>query len=128
MKEAFPLIRLRGRGGWLVGRDGIVVSFFIFRDHTEVAPAIWRAIEAYRRAIPAGSLNWYTSDDGDMVPLDNAGWEHNRQVVIDCFEGGGRTAELLESPSETGGYQVEYYGRLLSSPFHDAPATALAFT
>ncbi|NNB99021.1 DUF3396 domain-containing protein [Corallococcus exiguus] len=128
MKEAFPLIRLRGRGGWLEGRDGVVVSFFIHRDHTEVAPAIWRAIETYRRAIPAGSLNWYTSADGDMVPLDSAGWEHNRREVIDCIGGGGRTAELRESPSETGGYQVEYYGRLLNSPFHDAPATALAFT
>lgn len=128
MNEAYPLIRLRDRGGWLVGRDGIVVSFFIHRDHTEVAPAIWRAIETYRRAIPAGSLNWYTSDDGDMVPLDDEGWEHNRQEVIDCLEGGGRTAELRESPSETGGFQVEYYGRLLNSLFHDAPATTLAFT
>ncbi|MGE6760083.1 DUF3396 domain-containing protein [Corallococcus interemptor] len=128
MNEAFPLIRLRGRGGWLVGRDGVVIALFIHRDHTEIAPAIWRAIETYRRVIPAGSLNWYTSDDGDMVPLDNAGWEHNRQEVIDCLGGGGRTAELRESPSETGGYQVEYYGRLLNSPFHDAPVTALAFT
>ncbi|RKH54692.1 DUF3396 domain-containing protein [Corallococcus aberystwythensis] len=128
MKEGFPLIRLRGQGGWLEGRDGVVVSFFIHRDHTEVAPAIWRAIEAYRLAIPHSALSWYTSDDGDMVPLDAAGWEHNRREVIDCLEGGGRTVELRESPSETGGYQVEYYGRRLDSPFHDAPVTTLAFT
>ncbi|RKG79582.1 DUF3396 domain-containing protein [Corallococcus exercitus] len=128
MKQAFPLIRLRDRGGWLAGRDGIVVSFFIHRDHTEIAPAIWRAVQAYHHAIPSGSLNWYTSDDGDMVPLDNAGWEHNHKEVIDCLEGGGRTVELRESPSETGGYHVEYYGRLLNSLFHDAPVTTLAFT
>ncbi|WP_375754893.1 type VI immunity family protein [Corallococcus exercitus] len=128
MKNDLPIIRLRGRGEWLLGRDGFVVSFFIHRDHTEVAPAIWGAVQTYRRAIPPGSLNWYTSDDGDMVPLDEEGWEHNRREVIDCLEGGGRTVELRESPSETGGYQVEYYGRLLDSPFHDAPVTALAFT
>nr|WP_233582568.1 type VI immunity family protein [Corallococcus sp. CA053C] len=38
------------------------------------------------------------------------------------------TAELLESDSETGGYQVEYYGRRLDSPFHEDPATAVSFT
>lgn len=97
-------------------------------DYSEVGPAVWRAIETYLRAIPPGSLNWYTSADGDMVPLDDEGWEHNRQEVAERVGGGGRTAELRESPSETGGYQVEYYGRRLDSLFHDAPATTLSFT
>ncbi|RKH65836.1 DUF3396 domain-containing protein [Corallococcus interemptor] len=98
------------------------------RDYSEVGSAVWRAIEAYLRVIPPGSLNWYTSADGDMVPLDDEGWEHNREEVAGRTGGGGRTAELRESPSETGGYQVEYYGRRLDSPFHDAPITTLAFT
>ncbi|MBN8230912.1 DUF3396 domain-containing protein [Corallococcus macrosporus] len=63
-----------------------------------------------------------------MVPLDGTGWEHNREEVAGRMGGGGRTAELRESPSETGGYQVEYYGRRLDSLFHDAPVTTLAFT
>ncbi|RYZ15951.1 MAG: DUF3396 domain-containing protein, partial [Myxococcaceae bacterium] len=128
MKPVFPIIRLRGRGDWLAGRDGIVLAFFIHRDHSEVGPAIWRSIQTYRRAIPPDSLNWYTSADGDMVPLDDEGWEHNRHVVIERIGGGSRTVELRESPSETGSYQVEYYGRRLDSPIHDAPATTLSFT
>ncbi|MBN9682189.1 MULTISPECIES: type VI immunity family protein [unclassified Corallococcus] len=128
MKPIFPSIRLRGRGEWLAGRDGVVLVFFIHRDHSEVGSAIWRSIQTYRRAIPPGSLNWYTSSDGDMVPLDDAGWEHNRHVVIERIGGGSRTVELRESPSETGSYQVEYYGRRLDSPIHDAPATTLSFT
>ncbi|WP_223741006.1 DUF3396 domain-containing protein [Corallococcus sp. AS-1-12] len=128
MKPVFPFIRLRGRGGWLAGRDGIVLALFIHRDHSEVGPAIWRSIQTYRRAIPPGSLNWYTSADGDMVPLDDEGWEHNRHVVIERMGGGSRTVELRESPSETGSYQVEYYGRRLDSPIHEDPATTLSFT
>ncbi|NPC46987.1 DUF3396 domain-containing protein [Corallococcus sp. AB032C] len=128
MKPVFPSIRLRGRGEWLAGRDGVVLAFFIHRDHSEVGPAIWRSIQTYLRAIPPGSLNWYTSADGDMVPLDDEGWEHNRHVVIERIGGGSRTVELRESPSETGSYQVEYYGRRLDSPIHDAPATTLSFT
>ncbi|NRD65314.1 DUF3396 domain-containing protein [Corallococcus exiguus] len=105
-----------------------MIAFFIHRDHSEVGPAIWRSIQTYLRAIPPGSLNWYTSADGDMVPLDDEGWEHNRHVVIERIGGGSRTVELRESPSETGSYQVEYYGRRLDSPIHDAPATTLSFT
>ncbi|WP_338277941.1 DUF3396 domain-containing protein [Corallococcus caeni] len=128
MSPAFPVIRLRDRGNWLAGRDGIVLAFFIHRAHTEVGPAIWRSIQTYLHAIPPDSLNWYTSADGDMVPLDAEGWEHNRHVVTERVGGGSRSVELRESPSETGGYQVEYYGRLLNSLFHDAPVTTLAFT
>ncbi|NOK20331.1 type VI immunity family protein [Corallococcus carmarthensis] len=128
MNPVYPIIRLRGRGEWLAGRDGVVLAFFIHRDHSEVGPAVWRSIQAYRHAIPPGSLNWYTSADGDMVPLDDEGWEHNRHVVIERIGGGSRTVELRESPSETGNYQVEYYGRRLDSPIHDAPATTLSFT
>ncbi|RKH94301.1 type VI immunity family protein [Corallococcus sp. AB038B] len=128
MKENYPVIRLRGRNDWLAARDGIVFSFFIHRDYSEIGPAIWRSIEAYVRVIPPGSLNWYTSADGDMVPLDDEGWQHNREEVTGRSGGGGRTAELLQSPSETGDYQVEYYGRRLDSPFHDAPVSTLAFT
>ncbi|TSC29627.1 DUF3396 domain-containing protein [Corallococcus sp. Z5C101001] len=111
-----------------MGRDGVVLCFFLPRNHIEVGPAIWRAIRTYVHAIPPGSLSWYTSSDGDMVPLDDKGWEHNHQEVAVRQGSGSRNMELRESPSETGGYQVEYYGRQLDSPFHDAPATTLSFT
>jgi hypothetical protein len=127
-RDIYPILRLRGRRDRLLGRDGIVVSFFIPRDHTEVGSAIWRSLERYRHSIPEGALNWYTSDDGDMVPLDTEGWEHNRREVVDRVGGVGRTVELRESSSETGGYQVEYYGRLSDDSFHVAPVTALSFT
>ena len=128
MNEAFPVIRLHGKRGWLAGRDGVVLSFFIHREHKEVAPAIWRAVQAYVQAIPPHSLNWYVSGDGDMVPLDDKGWEHNRQEMLGRPWRAAMAAELLESASGAGGYQLEYYGRRLDSPFHEAPATAVSFT
>ena len=62
----------------LVARDGVVLCFFMRRSHAEVAPAVWRALQTYLRAIPPQSLGWYGSDDGDTLPLDDKGWEHIR--------------------------------------------------
>lgn len=40
MSENIPVIRLRTKSGVLVARDGVVLSFFIHRNHEDVAPAI----------------------------------------------------------------------------------------
>ncbi|RKH47126.1 type VI immunity family protein [Corallococcus sicarius] len=131
MRENPPVIRLRDRGGWLAARDGVVISFFIHHDHEEVTPAIWRALQLYLQAIPPKTLNWYVSDDGDMVEFDDKGYEHHRKLMLECPWKGASRIELSESPSESGGYQFEYYGRRISEPswpYPNDPATAVAFT
>jgi hypothetical protein len=126
MRENIPIIRLRSKGGILMARDGVILCFFMRRSHEEVAPAVWRALQIYLRAIPPQSLNWYGADDGDSLPLDEKGWEHIRSKMLERPWGNAWIVELEQDCSDVGGYNFEYYGRKLDSPFfsHDEGATS----
>jgi len=126
MREKIPVIQLRTDLGDVVARDGVIICFFMRRSHKEVAPAIWRALQTYLRAIPPQSLNWYGSDDGDTLPLDDKGWEHIRKQILDRPWGLEWIVELEENCSEVGGYHFEYDGRKLDDPMfsHDEGATS----
>ncbi|MCP3057406.1 DUF3396 domain-containing protein [Myxococcus sp. K38C18041901] len=66
-----------------------------------------------------------------MVPLDDAGWEHNRKQVLERSWGTAWIVELFENEGEAGGYQFEYYGRRLDEPSWPTPqnpATSVALT
>ncbi|MBZ4415712.1 DUF3396 domain-containing protein [Myxococcus sp. RHST-1-4] len=87
------------------------------RSHEEVAVAVWGALQAYRRAISPQSLNWYGSDDGDTLPLDDQGWEHIRKKLLDRpWAGAARHVSLAEATGEAGGYHFNYDGRQLEHP------------
>jgi hypothetical protein len=116
MRENIPVIRLRNRNGALVARDGVVVCFFMRRPHGEIAPALWRALQAYRRAISPKALGWYGSDDGDTLPLDDKGWEHIREQLLVRPWGDAWTVDLEEECGEAGGYNFEYRGWRLDAP------------
>ncbi|MCY1032005.1 DUF3396 domain-containing protein [Corallococcus sp. BB11-1] len=108
-----------------------MISFFIHRNHEGVTAAVWRALQIYLQAIPANTLNWYVADDGDMVEFDDKGYEHHRKLMLECPWNGACRIELSESPSESGGYHFEYYGRRIgepSWPYPSDPATVVAFT
>jgi hypothetical protein len=131
MREKIPVIRLRTDSDRLVARDGVVICFFMRRSHTEAASAVWRALQTYLRAIPPQSLNWYGSDDGDTLPLDDKGWEHIRKKVFERPGAMEWIVELEETDYEVGGYHFEYDGRKLDADLfrHDEGATSgVAFT
>lgn len=111
--------------------DGVVLCFFMRRSHKEVAPGVWRALQTYLRAIPPRTFNWYVSDDGDFLPLDDKGWEVTRQKLLERHWGMEWIIELAEAPSGVRGYHFEYDGRKLDEPIfsHDDGATsAVLFT
>jgi hypothetical protein len=116
MRENIPVIRLRTDLGDLVARDGVILCFFMRRSHKEVAPAVWRALQTYLRAIPSQSLNWYVSDDGDMLPLDDKGWEVIRKQMLERPWGAEWLVDLSEDPGEAGGYHFNYDGRKIDDP------------
>ncbi len=116
MRENIPVIRLRTDTGILVARDGVVLCFFMCRSHHEVAPAVWRALQVYLRAIPPQSLKWYVADDGDFSPLDDKCWEVIRKQILERPSGMEWLVELAQDPSEAGGYHFEYDGRKLDEP------------
>jgi hypothetical protein len=126
MRENIPVIRLRTDSGRLVARDGVVLCFFMRRSHGEVAPAVWRALQTYLRAIPPQSLNWYGSDDGDTLPLDDKGWEVIRKKILERPWANACIVDLEEDASEVGGYHFEYDGRKLDAPLfsHDEDSTS----
>lgn len=131
MREDIPVIRLKTDRGTVMVRDGMVLCFFMRRSHPEVAPAVWRALQTYLRAIPPQSLNWYGSDDGDTLPLDDKGWEVIRKQILERPWGAAWQVDLSEDPGEVRGYQFEYEGRKLDDPFfsRDEGATsAMLFT
>jgi hypothetical protein len=131
MRENIPVIRLLNDYGDLTVRDGVVLCFFMRRSYREIAPEVWRALQAYRRAIPPESLNWYGSPDGDTLPLDAKGWEHIRWTMLERPWGGACHVSLAETPGGAGGYHFDYDGRQLDDPMfsRDERATsALAFT
>jgi len=133
MRENIPLIRLWPDLGErdVVVRDGVVLCFFMRHSHKEIAPAIWRALQTYRRAIPPQALAWYGSDEGEPVPLDDKGWEHIRYQILERPRGFAWHVELEENCSEVGGYHFEYLGRWLDDPegFHDEnSASGVVFT
>ncbi|RKI74454.1 DUF3396 domain-containing protein [Corallococcus sp. AB049A] len=101
------------------------------RDHTEIAPAVWHALQAYLRAIPPGSLGWYGTDDGDILELDDKGWEVVRQQMLERPWGYSGNASLSESPGGgevSSGYIFEYEGHPLDTPFGKAPINSVSFT
>jgi hypothetical protein len=118
MREQIPTIRVRNDYGDLVARDGVVLCFFMRRSHGEVAPAVWNALQAYRRAILPQVLGWYGSDDGDTLPLDDKGWEHIRWRIIERASVNACIVELQENSSGGGDYHFDYHGRVLDSPLY----------
>jgi hypothetical protein len=131
MRENIPVIRLRSKSGDLVVRDGVILCFFMRRSHKEVAPAVWRALQTYRRAIPPQSLGWYVSVDGDWPPLDDKGWEAIRKKMLERLSGAMWHVDLAEDPGEAGGYHFNYEGRKLEDLMFsrdEGATTAVSFS
>jgi len=122
LRPDIPSIRLRSQDGEVVARDGVVLCFFMRHPHGEIAPAVWRALETYRRAIPPQALRWYGSDEGDTLPLDETGWEHIRKQMLERSWGEAWCVDLEGGSGEVGGYNFEYRGFRLDAPgfAHDA--------
>ncbi|WP_240359509.1 type VI immunity family protein [Pyxidicoccus trucidator] len=127
MREIIPVIRVRNDYGDVDVRDGVILCFFMRRSHEELAPAMWRALHAYRRAITPRALNWYGADDGDTLPLDDQGWEHIREKMLERpWAGAARHVSLCEESGEAGGYHFNYDGLQFAHPLnsHKKDATS----
>lgn len=116
MTLKLPSFRIRSHIGRVVTRDGLVLCFFMRRSHGEVAAGLWRALQAYRGAIPPQSLAWYGTDDGDWAPLDGKGWEHIRREVLENTWPAACHVELEEDCGEVRAYSFVYTGKWLDAP------------
>jgi hypothetical protein len=115
MSERYPVVQVRGIGGQLAVRDGLILCFFMRRKYTEIAQTVWLALQTYLRAIPSGSLGWYVDPEGDTPPLDEQGWMYIREKILDRPRAHACLVELLQLEEEVGGYNFEYAGYQLDS-------------
>jgi hypothetical protein len=116
MSEHHPRIRLSGvfdTGSLPRIRESVGITFYMRRNHQEVAPAVLRALEVYRRAIAPHALGEYPDPLSECwQPLDDKGWA----FINKEFEQLGTRLWLCESASTTTGYEFIYSGQLLDRP------------
>ena len=116
MSEHYPRIRRSGifdTGHILRIRESMGITFYMRRNHQEVAPAVLRALEMYRRAIAPHALGEYPDPLSECwQPLDDKGWAfiHKESEQL------GTRLWLCESASTTTGYEFIYSGQLLDKP------------
>ncbi|WNG32077.1 DUF3396 domain-containing protein [Cystobacter fuscus] len=86
------------------------------RSHEEVAPAVWRALQTYRRAIRPQTLSWYVASEGGFLPLDEERWEQARQEMLERPCRLSLSLQLQQHYDDAGGYNFECHGRRLDAP------------
>ncbi|HZH74713.1 MAG TPA: type VI immunity family protein [Archangium sp.] len=135
MTKHLPTLRVRtdyGEDyGGVVARDGLVICFFMHRSHGEVAHAVWRALQTYRRAIPPGVLRWYPDYNGDYQPLDDKGEKFLQEELRDCRWPFRSSVLLAEHCDTVGGYNFEYEGYWRDGTrfmYDEDPTCAVSFT
>ncbi|OJH37980.1 hypothetical protein BON30_27300 [Cystobacter ferrugineus] len=100
------------------------------RRYPEIAQTVWLALQTYLRAIPSGSLGWYVDQQGDMQSLDEHGWMHIREKILNRPLAHACLVELLQYESGVGGYNFEYAGYQLDSQVlnDEKAACAISFS
>jgi hypothetical protein len=76
MSEHYPRIRIIAENGAVLVREGLSVTFYMRHPHAEVAPKVQRSLEAYQRALGPQALGYYADEEGELQPLNDAGWAH----------------------------------------------------
>jgi len=127
MSKHSPRIRrykICEEGRFLSLRESVGITFYMRRNHQEVASAVLSALEVYRRAIAPHALEEYPEASGESwARLDEKGWA----FIYKEFEQLGTSLWLRESSSTTTGYEVIYSGQLLDRPM-DAQGRGAAST
>ncbi|HYO52871.1 type VI immunity family protein [Archangium sp.] len=130
MSGRYPVIQVRTEEGHLKVRDGLILCFFMRRNHTEIAQAVWRSLQTYLRATPPGIPGWYVDPDGDTLPLDDSGWKHTREKILERPGALACHVDLWQLEYEVGGYNFEYNGYQLDPlcVLDERAACAIAFS
>lgn len=110
--ERYPRIRRHMSNGFLIIRDGFVVTFFMQRHHREISANIQRTLDIYQRTVGEEKLRWYTNAEGEAQPLDAGGWSFIQEKLR---SENGWPVDLWESETQVGDYRFEYRGRALGT-------------
>ncbi|WP_395855374.1 type VI immunity family protein [Cystobacter fuscus] len=130
MSERYPVVQVRGIDGQLTVQDGLILCFFMRHKHKEIAQKVWHSLQIYLRSIPTEALAWYVSPEGDTLPLNEQGWMHIREKILDRPWAQACHVQLLQQESGAGGYNFEYDGYEIDPlcDYDEKAACAIAFS
>ncbi|WP_240360033.1 type VI immunity family protein [Pyxidicoccus caerfyrddinensis] len=125
MNKPPPRIRLRKPNGVPIARDALCINLYMRHPRREVAPALLRSIDRYRRVLGNDVLSRYSSEGYEWDDLDDAAWEHLRGEVLD---GMSAIIKLKDITSGENRFRLDYYGSYgaLIGPPTDEPTTVCA--
>ena len=118
-------IRLRKPNGVPIARDALCINLYMRQPHGEIAPALMRSIDRYRRVLGSEVLSRSTPGGYEWDDFDDAAWAHLRGEVLD----GTRTIiKLKDITSGENRFRLDYYGSYGAQigPPTDEPTTVCA--
>ncbi len=113
MSRHYPRLRIRSTCGILRVREALSISFYMRHPHQEIAPAVLRSLERYRRVVGDGVLSQYLHESGYWEELDDDAWKTLRHEVLTHP---GASLGLRETASREKRYRLDYRGCLISAP------------
>jgi hypothetical protein len=116
MNKHYRRLRIRAPNGILRLREALSISFYIRHPHREVAPALVRSLERYRRAVGEGVLSQYLDTGGYWEELDSAAWEAIYRELPGLPSG---FLDLRDTDSDENRYRLDYRGCLMDPPSED---------
>ena len=95
-------------------RTSLNISFYMRRSHTEVGPAVTRALDLYRKAVGSDALAWTPDGEGDWQELNQSSWN---QIHHKMAHPRGAEIMLRDTYRLTADYEFTYSGRDLEEVF-----------
>src|SRR5688572_21695614 len=111
MSEHYPRIRVRVESGALMIREAVSITFYMRHSHVAVSQSVLRSLELYRRVVQPHEFHQYSHEAGTSVRLDEAGWERNRNELLD-----DHGAIINMYGGAEGEYRFLYHGRPIDEP------------
>jgi hypothetical protein len=108
MSEHYPRIRIQTESGYTRVREGLSLTFYMCRSHTEIAQVVLQALGVYLRNVGTGALGLYASEEGEWKALDEAGWNLTRRELL---EDNCPLVTLVEDSEAGSRFAFWYYGR-----------------
>lgn len=112
MAPYYPRIRVREPDGSVLVREGLSITFYLRRSHTQILDQVRSSLEAYLHAVGPQALGWYLDTEGEGQKLDTAGWT---QIWQDLAHPEGAVIRLRDAATECC-YRFEYYGKAIEAP------------
>jgi Protein of unknown function (DUF3396) len=125
MSEHYPRIRIHAESGALLIREALSFTFYIRRDHADIAPAVMSSLRTYLHAVGGHRvLSRYSEEVEGWLELDEPGWALVQQELLNHRHA---IFDLRDASSGQKQYRFEYQGRPLgSAPWGDAPEMVCA--